>query len=327
MKKTTYLISLGLVFFLGISFSLQVSGYQIEDLNLTASPTGDFSLGPGKIELWMNPGEKLTKELLITSRIDKITKFKIELEDFEGSKDPERAVVLLGEKRGPYSLRDYLYPEVTEFTLEYGEKMTLPIEISIPKDAKSGALYGVVLIASESISTGELEKKKTEATSEVKIISRLGTLFFVRIKGETGETIESGFLKDFKIEKNFYEKGPISFELLFENNGNVYLVPYGIIEIKNFLRTKVSEIELNPWFVMPNSLRLRDIQWKKLMFGRYTANIKVNRGYQDIIDEKSIVFWVIPWKIILVVLAILAVIIYISIWLFSRFEVKRKRSL
>ncbi len=326
MKKTTYLISLGLVLFLGISFSLQISGYQIEDLNLTASPRGDFSLGPGKIELWMNPGEKLTKELLITSRIDKTTKFKIELEDFEGSKDPERAVVLLGEKRGSYSLKDYLYPEVTEFILEYGEKMTLPIEISIPQNAKPGGLYGVVLVAIEPISTVGQEEG-ARATGEVKIISRLGTLFFVRIKGETGETIESGFLKDFKIEKNFYEKGPISFELLFENNGNVYLVPYGIIEIKNFLRTKVSEIELNPWFVMPSSLRLRDIQWKKLMFGRYTANIKVNRGYQDIIDEKSIVFWVIPWKIILVVLVILAVIIYISIWLFSRFEVKRKRSL
>jgi len=327
MKKTTYLISLGLMLFLGVGFSLQASGYQIEDLNLTASPRGDFSLGPGKIELWMNPGEKLSKELLITSRIDKTTKFKIELEDFEGSRDPERAVVLLGEKRGPYSLKDYLYPEVTEFTLEYGEKMTLPIEISIPKDAKPGGLYGVVLVAIEPISTVRQEEG-ARATGEVKVISRLGTLFFVRIKGETGETIESGFLKDFKIEKNFYEKGPISFELLFENNGNVYLAPYGIIEIKNFLGKKVSEIELNPWFVMPDSLRLRDIQWGEWsMFGRYTADIKVNRGYQDIIDEKSVVFWVIPWKIISVGLVVLTIIICILFWLVSRFEIKRKTSL
>ena len=82
MKKTTYLICLGLVILLGIGFSPQASAYQVEDLNLTASPTGDFSLGPGKIELWMNPGEKLTKELLITRRIGKTTKFNIEIEDF-----------------------------------------------------------------------------------------------------------------------------------------------------------------------------------------------------------------------------------------------------
>ncbi len=322
MKKITYLICLGLAIFLGISFSPEISGYQIEDLNLTAHPAGDFSLGPGKIELWMNAGEELFKELLINRRIGKTTKFKIEIEDFKGSQDPEKAVMLLGEKKGPYSLKDYLHPEVTEFTLEYGERMTLPIEISIPRDAKPGGLYGVVLIAIEPAD----ESEEIEGPGEIRVISRLGSLFFVRIKGETGETIESGFLKDFRIEKSFYEKGPIAFESLFENNGNIYLVPYGIIEIKNFLGKKVNEIELNPWFVMPDSLRLRDIQWKGLMFGRYTANIKVNRGYQDIIDEKSVIFWIIPWKIILLVLVILAIIIYISTWLFSRFEVKRKTS-
>lgn len=320
MKKTTYSICLGLLVFWGLSFFLQVSGYQIEDLNFTAPPTGDFSLAPGKVELWMNPGEKLTKELLITNRIGRTVKFKIEIEDFEGSQNPERAVVLLGEKRGSYSLKDYLHPEISEFTLEYGERMTLPVEISIPRDAKPGGLYALVLIAIKP--RDELEKEKIKAPGEVRIISRLGSLFFVRVKGET---TESGFLRDFKVEKSFYEKGPVSFELLFENNGSVHLVPYGIIEIKNFLGIKKSEIELAPWFVMPDSSRLKTLQWEKgLMFGRYTANIKINRGYQDIIDEKSIVFWVIPWKIILAGLIILTVIICILLWFANRFEIKRK---
>ena len=58
MKKIVYLICLVSAIFLGISFAPQISGYQIEDLNLTVPPKGDFSLGPGKVELWMNAGER-----------------------------------------------------------------------------------------------------------------------------------------------------------------------------------------------------------------------------------------------------------------------------
>jgi len=274
MKKEKYL---GLAFLLVLTlvfiFSpLKILAYRIEDLGFTGPPAGDFSLGPGKTELWMEPGEKVTKELYITNRLGKTMDFKIEIEDFTGSKNPEKTVVLLGEEKGPCSLKDYIKPELLEFTLKHGERMILPVEISIPPDAEPGGLYGAVLVSSYP-SKSEAEKEKEKAVPEVRVISRLGTLFFVRVKGEVKE---SGFLKDIKVDKNFYEKGPISFELLFENKGNVHLVPYGLIEIRNLLGKKIDEIELDPWFAMPDSIRSRKIDWKRgFLLGRYTALAKV----------------------------------------------------
>lgn len=307
-----------MVFSINLTFGL---AYQIEDL--TAIPIeNDFVLGPGKIELLVNSGDEYIRELLITNRLGRTMNFKIEIEDFKGSRNPQEVTILLGQERGPYSLKDYLKPEITEFVLAHGQRMILPIKISIPIDAEPGGLYGTVLVSAySSLTPEEIEKEKTKG--QISIISRLGTLFFIKVKGEV---VENGFLKDFKTDKKFYGKGPISFELFFENNGNVHLTPYGIIEIYNLLGKKIEEIKLDPWFVLPDSLRMREMKWNKnFLFGRYTALASVNRGYQDIIDQKSIEFWVIPWKILLVGLIGLFLIIWFFVWIVKHFEIKRKR--
>ncbi|MBZ9572971.1 hypothetical protein KJA17_02220, partial [Patescibacteria group bacterium] len=146
MKKIFFSILIGGVvvgFLLGIASPV----FAFEIQKLTNVPVeNDFTLGPGKIEVFLDPGEKVTRTLLITNRLGRVMNFKVEIEDFEGSPTGERAAVLLGEKRGPYSFKDYLNPELSEFTLAHGERMVLPVEISIPEGMESGGLYGSVLV-------------------------------------------------------------------------------------------------------------------------------------------------------------------------------------
>ncbi|KKQ67541.1 MAG: hypothetical protein US88_C0014G0007 [Parcubacteria group bacterium GW2011_GWA2_38_27] len=274
-----------------IIFPARIFAYQIEKINLAGTLVGDFVLSPGKIELWMEPGEKITKVISVTNRTGAEMNFKIEIEDFKGSYEPENPIVFLGGEEGLYSLKNYLKPEVSEFTLKYGEKITIPVEISIPKNIEPGGLYGSALVE-----TNPSEEQSAGMGTEVKVVSRLGALFFVRI---SGNAIEQAVLKDFRTEKLFYKKGHILFSAAIENKGNVHLVPYGIIGIKNIFGREVGKIEVDPWFVMPDSVRTREIQWDKpWLFGRYEATLKVNRGYQDIIDEEMIYFWVLPWKML-----------------------------
>jgi hypothetical protein len=315
--KISFLILISGIIFFGFNLS-PILAYYIEDLQLPER--GDFVLGPGKIEIWADPGDEFQKELMISNRIGQTMEFKIEIEDFKGSSDPNQTIILLGKEKGPYSLKDFLFPEITEFTLKHGQRIILPVKISIPKDAEPGGLYGAILISTNPpITEGKVEKEK--ARGQVRMVSRLGSLFFVKVKGEV---IEKGFFKDF-LTKKFYEKGPISFELFFENKGNVHLTPYGIIEIKNLLGRKVGEIEIEPFFALPDSLRKREVKWERgLLFGKYMALASLNRGYQNIIDQKKIEFWVIPYKIILVGLIVLVVIVWLFKWIGSHFEIKRK---
>lgn len=321
MKKIFFLT----ILILGLTFAFNVrkaSAFEIETLPGTAVE-GDIVLGPGKIEVWLDPGEKVTKTIYFTNRTGRTVDFLVNIEDFKGSRDPNEGTIFLGEEKGPYSLKDYLHPEVEKFTLEQGQRISLPVEISIPEDAEPGGRYGVVFASALPPKIEEKTEEK-EAKPTIGIISRVGCLFFVRVKGNV---TENGFLKNFETKdtKKYFEKGPITFEFLYENNGNVHLIPYGIIEITNLFGKKVAEIEVDPYFAMPDSVRLREAKWDRgFLFGRYTALASLNRGYQDIIDQKSIEFWVIPWKIILVgILGLLLIVLFFR-WIASRFEIRKK---
>lgn len=301
-------------------FGFEAQAYRIDNMkNIPIS--NDFVLGGGKVELFLNPGDNYAKELLITNRLGKPMNFKVGVEDFTGSQNIEESIVLLGDKKGPYSLKDYLKPEISEFVLEHGQRMVLPVEISIPPNAEPGGLYGTVLVSAHPL-RGEIETEQDKAKGQIGLITRLGCLFFVKIKGETKE---DGLMKDFKVLKDFYEKGPVFFQILFENNGNVHLAPSGIIEIRNIFGKKVDEIAVDRYFAMPDAMKFREVKWEKeLLFGRYTASIILNRGYGNLTDKKSVSFWFLPWKIVLSVLLILFAAIGIVRWILKNFEFKRK---
>ncbi len=324
MKKViSALIFLGTIAVFNIVFGYSVLAYTIEYLG-DIEVAGDFTVGPGKSEIWLDPGKTAVRNLLITNRLGREANFFLVTEDFKGDPTGAVSVVLLGEEEGPYTLKDYLKPEVTEFTLKHGERITLPVEISIPEDAEPGGRYGAVLISQ----TSNLLSAETDAGAggQIRITARIGALFFVRVKGDVEE---SGFLEDFRIrspQKTIYEKGPFIFDVLFRNNGNVHLNPYGIIEIKNLAGRTIETIEMRPWFAMPDSLRFKEVKFEKInLFGRYTATVKVNRGYSDIIDEKTVVFWVIPWKFVAIGLGVIVLIVLFFWWFARTFEIKKKK--
>jgi len=326
MKKiiliTIFVLSISVI---SVFAPQKILAYKIEDL-VDVRVEGDFTVGPGKTEVFLNPGEQITRELFITNRTGKAVDFRITLEDFKGSPTGETPLILLGDERGPYSLMDYLKPEIMEFTLGHGQRITIPVEISIPLDAEPGGRYGAALISALPFAL-EGEYGPGEVGGQIRITARVGSLFFVRVRGDV---IEDGFLKLFRTAdgRKIYTRGPFSFEIISQNDGAVHLTPYGLIEIKNILGKKIGEIELEPWFVMPGSIRSRIVNFDKTwLFGYYTAVAKVNRGYQDIIDEKSYGFLVLPWQIIVPILVLIILLTLFFVWFFRKFEFRAKEKI
>jgi hypothetical protein len=289
------------IFFSGTS---SVFAYKIETISV--EPRNDFVLEPGKVEVFLEPGETVVRNINVTSRVQKRTKFLIQTEDFVGSQTPENAVVLLGDNKSPYSFKDALLPDVREFTLDFGQRVTIPVRIKIPQNAQPGGFYSSVIISNEpDKNTGD------KTIGGARVVSRLGALFFIRVKGEVKE---EGNLDEIRIsgpEKLFYQKGPFNFHLLFNNTGTVHLVPYGKVNITNFTGSILATIPVDGYFALPNSLRYREVTWySDFLFGRYKATVELNRGYKngvDVVDVQSVSFWVLPWKFLLSVFAIIFV--------------------
>ncbi len=285
---------------------------------LDVEDKSDFVLEPGKIEVFVNKGETVGRTISVINRINRKVKFKIETEDFVGSDNPNTPVVLLGDQKSPYSFKDNLIPELTEFELEFGQKIELPISVTVPEDASPGGYYSSVIISSmpgDSELTGQ---------AGAKIISRIGVLFFVRVNGPVDL---EGHLDDFRISggKTFMQKGPVTFEILFANTGNVHLVPYGLVSVKNIFGKEVARIPVDAYFALPKSMRYRQVTWsKEKLLGRYTAEIKLNRGFEGLEDTKKISFWVIPWTYIVTLLVALFLLTFFWRFVARRFEFRRK---
>ena len=281
---------------------------------------GDFVVGPGRTEIELSPGQTVVREITVANRVADDKEYLLEIEDVEGSADGSSAVTLLGDKKGPYSVRDFIsFPEDT-VRLNLGERARIPITISVPPNTSPGGYYGSVLVSTVQTSPAEGEGVVPRSP----IIARVGSLFFIRVKGEVDESGQTKSI-DLIDDKMWYESGPVNMGILYENTGTVHLNPYGEISITNMFGEEVGFVELEPWFVLPKSLRVREIEWsREFLLGRYTVTARVNRGYNDIVDEVAVSFWVLPWKIVGGVFLTLFIIIFSVRAFFRTFEFKRK---
>lgn len=283
---------------------------------------GDFVVGPGKTDLTIKPGQSQTIEMTVSNRTGERRQFNLTIEDAMGSRNAETTVVLLGNDRGPYSMRDYVSFPHKSFILGHNERARIPVTITLPADAEPGGLYGSVLVDTVAI---EAKPGNTGGTvPQSAIIARIGTLFFITIPGDIDRR---GELVDFSTvpKKTFYQSTPINFGILFENTGSIHLAPYGELRIQNMFGDEVGELKLDPWFVLPESSRLREVSWnREFLFGVYTATVYVNRSYDDTVDEMSYTFWVLPWKLIAGAFAVLFIVFFTIRAFFRNFEFKRK---
>jgi len=302
MKKKI-LASVVLMFsFLIIILPNNVGAFSTEKTG--TSNQGDFAISSGKMEINLDAGEGTKKTISITNRTGSESKFKIEVEDFGPSNDGSNSTQFYGDKAGPYSLRNYLKPELTEFTLKQGEKANLDIAIDVPGNAPAGDLYGSVMVT-RLANIGESTTEKIGGN--VGLNSRLGVLFFVRVNGNIKE---SGQIKNFFAGNKFYFNGPIELNYAIKNTGNVYIKTNGSITVTNIFGSKTDELKVDQNIILPNSSKEIKTSWaRKFMFGRYTATLDLGSG----IEKQTTNFWVIPAPVIIIIFLVIVALIAIAI--------------
>jgi len=291
--------------------------FEIEQV-IGRSDVGDFVVGPGRTEIELQPGETAVRYITITNRISDERTFRLQIEDIAGSKNSDTVLRVIEGEKGPYSLRDYMSFQEETITLKLGERARVPVVISAPVNAEPGGYYGTVLVSTVRSSDS------LDTQPQNPIIARGGSHFFITVPGEE---LESGELVDVSVLPTvwWHESGPINFALAYSNTGSVHVNPYGEIRITNILGSEIGYEELESWFVLPDSIRTREILWdRKFLFGRYSATVHLNRGYDNIVDTQSVVFWVLPWKFLVFAFCSLFLSVILVRLIGQKFEFRRK---
>ena len=103
-----------------------------------------------------------------------------------------------------------------------------------------------------------------------------------------------------------FESTPVKFVERLKNTGNVHEQPAGQVTITDMFGNKIANVNINlpPRSILPQSIRKfeqpldSEVIGDKVLFGRYTAKLLVTYGSNKQTVASSIVFWVVPWRLI-----------------------------
>lgn len=296
-------------------------GLIIAPLVLIASATAQddnqagngLRITPVRQELILAPGQQDSYEIEITnvSSGDMESVVAI-LNDFESDNETGQPRLLVrDDQSSPFSLKDYVtLPE--PFSLKAGESRSVTVGVNLPTDVSPGGYFGAVRFAPSTL--GNIDEGNVALTASV------GSILLVSVPGDVpeGMTLEKIEARRGGSSSTFFETAPDIAAATLKNTGNTILKPFGQVIVKDIFGNEVHRYEFNGGQlrgnVLPQSSRtfedpIENISW----IGRYTieANLSFGEGGGTILQGKT-TFWVIPWKILLVVIALIAAVVWVA---------------
>jgi len=309
LKRSFVLLGLALCLFLAPVSSIYAETNE-------ASTSDGLEIGPALVEVNATKGKSYTIELKVLNVTKSTLSFDATVDDF-GAKDETGApnVILDTNSDLPTSIKSWV-DTIPSFTLQPNERRTFQVAIDVPSSAEPGGHYGVIRFAGRT----------PNSTSAIGQVASAGTLVLIRVDGAVNEKLELASFdvtKDGSTPASSFESGPLTFVTRFQNTGSVHVKPVGQIEIRGGLTGTDTIIPVNKdaGNVLPSSVRRFTSDLKtSWMIGRYTADISIAYGTTGQALVRTISFWVIPYKLILISLIVLATLIYIFRGLIKRYN-------
>ena len=273
-------------------------------LAATAQPSAGgaqaLEIAPPIVNLTVNPGQTATVPIYLRDIAKTNLVVSGQTNDFVADgEDGTPKLLLNGSDSNPYSMKDWVV-SLPSINLIPQEIKAMTVTLKVPKDASPGGHYGVIRFTATP--------PGFEGTG-VALSASLGALMLVTVSGKINENVS---VAEFSVNQNertgsFFETPPINLVERFKNNGNIHEEPTGQIIIKDMLGRTFAGINVNspPHNILPASIRkftetLDEHAYGsgKMMFGRYTADLKVTYGASKTVLTSEISFWVIPYKLI-----------------------------
>jgi hypothetical protein len=160
--------------------------------------------------------------------------------------------------------------------------------------------------------------------SGVGILPRIGSLVMVAVPGDISK---AGLIKSFNGPK-FLQRGPVQFQVVFENTGSVHYQPTGAVTMKNLFGKVVAKGDVDGLFVFPKTSRTMKalVPGGQYYWGPYTAELNIKDGAGTAYTA-SVRVWAWPWRITVIPLVGLVLLI-IGFSQFKRrfkFELRRRQ--
>lgn len=285
-------------------------------------PPLNLMTSPLPLNVITKPGETVTADLRVKNNGTQPEQLKVELLKFGASGDTGRPQ--LQEKEPTDMYFNWVSFSETNFRAEPNVWKTIKMTIKAPKEAAFGYYFAVLFARANPDRPGAGQSGVEGGVASLVLLN-------VDAPGARREAKVAELVATQKV----YEFLPAKFSIKLRNSGNVHVSPAGSVFIKRG-NAQVAAINFNEerGNILPGTNRVFDMNWndgfpsyketteggkttrslewdfskiQKLRFGKYTATLVAvyDDGERDVPIEAVVSFWVIPWRILGVLLLIL----------------------
>jgi hypothetical protein len=305
---------------------------------------------PLPINLVTKPGGSVSTQLRIKNTGLGTQKIKVGLMKFGASGNDGTPTIA---DRGPGdSYFDWVSFSPSVFDAPSNIWMSVTMTINTPKTAALGYYYAVTFSPASGITNSTNQNHES-------IIGSTATMVLLEV--QVPNERRSLHIDNFTADHKFYQFLPAEFKVNVHNDGNIHIVPKGNIFISRGNKT-VANISINDagGNVLPSTNRVfslswqdgfpvyvdklvdgkpvnnkngepkRNLQWNfpkasHLRFGHYTAKLLLvyNNGTSDVPLQATLSFWVVPWTLIFIIIAI-PVVPALLVYLLMRWRFKKR---
>lgn len=266
-----------------------------------------FTISPPAIEAKLSPGDKAEGTIKIINDSPEAITFGTNLQDFIVTDNIGTPQVLPPDTlSNKYSGAKWVavYPSTVTVAPHKSEKLSYFIQV--PADARPGGRYAAIVYT--PISTIGVGGTGTAVQTSI------GSLFYLTVKGPINESAK---ISSFKAPR-FLENGPVKIETQIANLSDIHINPDGKITLTNFFGGKSAEVNLQKYNIFPEATRKYETNLGKgFMIGPYKATLNATYGSANSPLTAVLSVWIIPWKLILFILLLIAAIA-IGYWYLRR---------
>jgi len=288
--------------------SLLITGYQLPACRqawpvtqVHAQSVLGLSAIPPRLEITVNPGDAKTAQIKVKNESNTDKTITTSVTDFIVTDDQGTPIQLetdMTENRWASSSWIQISPSLTK--IKAGETKNLTVTVLAPDDALPGGHYAMILHTPDS-------NPILDSTGAA-IQTNVGTLVYITVPGDIKQNAQ---IKKFTAPI-FSEFGPINFETIITNFSDIHISPIGAINIKNWLGGTTANLTLDKTNIFPYTSRtFENTLNRKWLFGRYRAQINAGYGTAGQIVSATIFFWVIPWRLIILILVAIAIALFL----------------
>lgn len=266
-----------------------------------------LQVAPARQELRVDPGDTAA----VSIRFFNLSEFPvagyIRMADFivEGTDGTPQILENTDQVSPRFSAASWITLPFDRMAIAGNDKVEVQARIEVPADARPGGRYVAMYFEPDTSLATSINNVDEEADSEV--AQRIAGLVYIRVNGPVTEKAIISRIS----APSFLEYGPIDVEADILNRGDYHVRPQGSVTVKNMLGAQVDEERLEAINIFPDASRTYENELgRQWMFGKYTVEYTTAYGETGQVISRSIGVWVLPWKVVLVVLLALIILIY-----------------